>query len=93
MGMSWLLPVGMRLGSVFNVGKNWVLEKHKLGFTPDKDALKAVLLMELIQIKIPKVNSKSVFGPEELEHFAAALAGLVLNYLDAESQEKEHAAL
>lgn len=89
MGMGWLLPIAMRLGSVFNVGKAWVVNKHRQGLTPDKDALQVVLLMELMQIKIPKVNGKDVFGPDELNNFAAALAGLVLNYLDAEAEKPE----
>ena len=66
MGMGWLLPNAMRLGSVFAVGKNWVVEKHRQGLTPNKEELQIVLLMELNQIQIPQVNGKDVCGPEEL---------------------------
>lgn len=89
MGMGWLLPIAMRLGSVFTVGKNWVVDKHRQGLTPDKDSLQIVLLMELSQIRIPQVNGKDVFGHEELNNLAAALAGVVLNYLDAEAEKPE----
>ena len=92
MGVSWLLPLGMKLSSAFQAGKGWVVEKHRLGLTPGKDELRLFLLMEISQVKIPQVRGRDVVETEELDHFAAALAGVIFKTLEAEAQEENHAA-
>jgi len=92
MSMTWLLPIGLRLGTVFTFAKDWVVEKHRQGLTPSRGELQVVVLHELMQITLPTVNGKEVMGTEELSHFSAALAGVVMNYLDAQATQGEHDA-
>ena len=87
MSMTWLLPIGLRLGNVFTFAKDWVVEKHRQGLTPSRGELQVVVLYELQQITLPDINGRAVMGTEELSHFSAALAGLVMNYLDAQALE------
>ena len=86
---AWLLPLGMKLSSAFKAGKAWVVEKHRLGLTPRKEELKMFVLMELGQRNLPTVNGKSIIGPEELDHFASGLVGIIFKYLDAEANEEK----
>jgi hypothetical protein len=83
-----MLAVGMKLAGVFKIGKSWLIEKRKEGAIPDKDAVAAYLFYELSKISVPGVNGKEVVGTEEREHFSKAMAGLLLNYLDAEAKEQ-----
>lgn len=88
-----MLAVGMKLAAVFKVGKAWLVSKRQAGMIPDKEAVSAYLFYELSKISVPSVNGKEVIGMAEREHFAQAMAGLLLNYLDAESEESQHVSV
>jgi hypothetical protein len=81
-----MLAVGLKLASVFKIGKSWLLSKRREGAIPDKETVSAY---ELSKISIPTVNGKDVVGTEEREAFSNAMAGLLLNYLDAEDTTEE----
>jgi hypothetical protein len=84
-----MLAVGLKLASVFKIGKSWLLSKRREGAIPDKETVSAYLFYELSKISIPTVNGKDVVGTEEREAFSNAMAGLLLNYLDAEDTTEE----
>ena len=89
-----MVSIGLKLAGVFKIGKAWLVTKRQEGAIPDKDAVSAYLFYELSKISVPGVNGKEVVGVEERQHFSQAMAGLLLNYLDAEAvEENQHVSI
>lgn len=87
---AWMFKLVTVVNTAVGAGRKQLATWHSAGVTPDKVELSAYLQLALADYQ-PEVKGCAILTPEDREHLTLALAGILINVMDAETS-KETAA-
>ncbi len=85
---AWMFKLVGVVNTAVGAGRKQLSTWHSAGVTPDKAELSAYLQIAMADYQ-PEINGSAILTSEDREHLTMALAGILINVMDAEAKEKE----